>query len=822
LDDAALILEPSAADPILNPRWQGAVRQRLRGWKSGAIEEVLFPPGEPSGFEDVVRRLGHAMAASVQSPLRPGHPGDSLLLPADGLQNLLALFLPGEARFTQGAERDLETMRGWSDEVLDQTALRSLLRPSHPTGTADCSIASPSILTEHQFEAATAALQGPLTVIQGPPGTGKTEVILGLLSSALLSGKQALVVSKNHQALDEIERRLEALMGRPTLLTRARDSEGERDTNLVTEWRLLCAGEAQTADGAKARNSAAQALEKARHLQAAHTAQRQRTALHLELSRLSEHLHAEEAPRTASQRQGSLLARLLAALAWWRSKRQQSSSSIPPDAARTAVRRQLEALGEPLPAETQHEMADAVARGVQDALRSMPAAILPLQAEREALQDTLRAFLFSGRSRPAQMTAAEAQSVLRHRPIWAVSALSAASRLPMIPALFDLVIFDEASQCDIASALPLAGRARRAVVVGDPEQLGFIPQLSLHQEHALMDAAGLRLEGRHRVAQSQVSLFSFAAARPGVRRHFLADQFRSAPAIVAYLNEEFYGHRLQAAQDERRARWPNGFKPGLSWHNVKGRTTREEGGNVNHAEAEAIVGLVKAMLGENGFDGTIGVLSPFNAQVALLKRRFQAALGESAAASLRISTIDRFQGGEADVVLFSVVVGVGAAEGALAFYQRERRRLNVAVSRARALCLVVGDRDFASACRVPVLSRLAAAADRTAAPRDGFDSKWERLLDAALRQRGLNPIPQYPVGNRSLDLAIDPEGAKLDIEVDGRRWHTDADGNRKIADRLRDRELMARGWSVRRFWVHELAENMEKCVDLVERDLGRR
>jgi very-short-patch-repair endonuclease len=90
-----------------------------------------------------------------------------------------------------------------------------------------------------------------------------------------------------------------------------------------------------------------------------------------------------------------------------------------------------------------------------------------------------------------------------------------------------------------------------------------------------------------------------------------------------------------------------------------------------------------------------------------------------------------------------------------------------------------------------------------------------------MRRRGWNPIPQYPIGTRYLDFALEPEGAKLDIEVDGRRWHTDSSGNRKVSDRMRDSELRARGWKVLRFWVHELAEDMEGCVDRIERELRR-
>jgi very-short-patch-repair endonuclease len=304
--------------------------------------------------------------------------------------------------------------------------------------------------------------------------------------------------------------------------------------------------------------------------------------------------------------------------------------------------------------------------------------------------------------------------------------------------------------------------------------------------------------------------------------HFLADQFRSAPEIVAYLNEEFYQGRLIASQDQRKARWPSGYKPGLAWHDVHGRAAREDGGNVNYAEADAIVRVLTEMIRERQFTGSIGVLSPFNTQVALLMRRIRAALTEAehAAIDLRVSTIDKFQGGEADVILFSLVISEGAHQAALTFYRRERRLLNVTISRARALCLVFGDKAYVQRSGINALLFLAEMSERGPRPRPPFESEWERRLYAGLKRRGLDPIPQYPVGSRYLDFVLDPEGRKLDLEVDGRRWHADPDGNRKASDRLRDRELIARGWAVRRFWVHELAEDMEKCLDLVERDLN--
>ena len=94
-------------------------------------------------------------------------------------------------------------------------------------------------------------------------------------------------------------------------------------------------------------------------------------------------------------------------------------------------------------------------------------------------------------------------------PCWAVTSLSARGRLPFEPGFFDLVVIDEASQCDIASALPLLLRARRAVIIGDPLQLKHVSTVAPQQDRLLLAAHGLA-EGERRLGVlGQLSL------RPG-------------------------------------------------------------------------------------------------------------------------------------------------------------------------------------------------------------------------------------------------------------------------------------------------------------------
>ena len=157
--------------------------------------------------------------------------------------------------------------------------------------------------------------------------------------------------------------------------------------------------------------------------------------------------------------------------------------------------------------------------------------------------------------------------------------------------------------------------------------------------------------------------------------------------------------------------------------------------------------------------------------------------------------------------------------------------MNVAVSRARAICQIFGNRDYAAHCGIPHIEALvrridAPAADRRRSGDDRFDSIWEKALYDALVARGHNPIPQYPVAGRFLDLALVEEKTsprrQIDIEVDGVAFHTDADGNRLSTDLWRDHQLRSLGWEIIRFWVYELRDDMEGCLDRIDRVIAGR
>jgi len=424
-------------------------------------------------------------------------------------------------------------------------------------------------------------------------------------------------------------------------------------------------------------------------------------------------------------------------------------------------------------------------------------------------------------------------------PCWAVTSLSARGRIPMTPGFFDLVVIDEASQCDIASALPLLFRARRAVVIGDPMQLRHISSLSRAQDEQLLTDHGL-ITDRPGWSYSTRSLFDLASSLCGGEDIIaLRDHHRSHADIIDFSNREFYEGRLRVATRYDRLKTPPSDGPAVRWVDVKGQARRPgSGGAINEIEAQALVDEV-ARLVEQGYQGTVGVVSPFRAQANRIRdlATQHASVGSCLdRLEFMADTVHRFQGDERDVMLFSPVVAAGIDRRALGFLRSSPNLFNVAVTRARAALIVVGDRAAASRSDVGYLESFSRYVGTLAADgaredrgescvlgpdyphvaRPELVSEWERLLYRDLFRAGLRPIPQYNVEKYILDFAIFDGDRRLDIEVDGERYHRNWDGELCRRDQLRNQRLMELGWDVLRFWVYQVRDERERCVRRVQ------
>jgi hypothetical protein len=428
--------------------------------------------------------------------------------------------------------------------------------------------------------------------------------------------------------------------------------------------------------------------------------------------------------------------------------------------------------------------------------------------------------------------------VTRILPCWAVTSLSARGRLPFEPGLFDLVVIDEASQCDIASALPLLYRARRAVIIGDPLQLKHVSTLAPQQDRLILAAHGLA-EGHAAWAYSVNSLFDLARSLCRYEDIVnLRDHHRSHRDIITFSNRHFYRGGLRIATDPGSLKRPDAAAPAVRWIDLRGKVVRPPGGGaLNPVEAAAVVAEVRKLVVEQAYDGAIGVVTPFRAQanrIRTLVHQDPELARQLAALAFVVDTVHGFQGDERDVIVFSPVVSLGVNEGTLRFLKNHGNLFNVAITRARSELIVVGDRQAALDSGVNYLASFADYA-RSLAPEEVHGSmaaeigpayppvthpelvsEWERIFYRALYAAGLRPIPQFEEPPDTLDLALFRGDAKLDIEVDGENYHRNWDGELCRRDQIRSRRLADLGWDIMRFWVYEIRDNLEPSVEKVK------
>ena len=425
----------------------------------------------------------------------------------------------------------------------------------------------------------------------------------------------------------------------------------------------------------------------------------------------------------------------------------------------------------------------------------------------------------------------------QYLPCWAVTALSAKGKVPFQAGMFDIVVFDEASQCDIASALPLLFRSKRAVIIGDPKQLSHITSISKQQDMQLLSKYNIGFQWSY----SGASLFDLAQGKADNENIIhLRDHHRSHEDIIEYSNREFYDGHLRIATRYDRLKIPINEKPGIRWKNVVGKTIKPQTGGVyNVIEAEAIVKEIRNLIYDAKYKGTIGVVTPFRLQADLIRNTIakEAALQDLLMFDhdFLADTVNKFQGDERDIILFSPVISQGVQNNAIMFFQKTGNLFNVALTRARAMLIVIGDNATCRTCGVPhlehfvsyvdalekkvptVVSEIELANSRYPHVSNSEDvSKWEKHFYTALFNNGIKVIPQYPVDRYRLDFALFLGEHRLDIEVDGEMYHKDWNGELCYSDQLRNQRLIELGWNVQRFWVQQIRDELPACIDTIE------
>jgi predicted RecB family nuclease len=242
--------------------------------------------------------------------------------------------------------------------------------------------------------------------------------------------------------------------------------------------------------------------------------------------------------------------------------------------------------------------------------------------------------------------------------------------------VLDLLVVDEAGQRSLADVLAVSGCATDVVLLGDPQQLAQVSKGS-HPKGAEASALEHVLDGH--------------ATAPPDRGVFLDRTHRMHPDVCAFVSAIAYDGRLQAVPGCERQVIDDG--PLLSGAGLRWVPVTHEGNRTRSTEeAVAVAAVVDALVGRTWVDAAgqqswltlddLLVIAPYNAQVAELT--------EALPPGTRVGTVDRFQGQEAPVAIYSLAASSAEDVPRGLDFLLSTNRLNVAVSRARALAVVVG------------------------------------------------------------------------------------------------------------------------------------
>jgi AAA domain len=412
-------------------------------------------------------------------------------------------------------------------------------------------------------------------------------------------------------------------------------------------------------------------------------------------------------------------------------------------------------------------------------------------------------------------------------PCWIMRPEDACRIFPLREGIFDVVIFDEASQCNPDQALPLFARARKVVVFGDERQLSnedLRRSLSSAANKALLRAAELEpLDRAGLFDQTRNSLLDLTSQR-GQAAVLLNEHFRCRPEIAAFSNERFYGGVLRVIRDRAD---DHGLGPALVIRQVLNPLS---GGasKVNHAEARAVVDELAARLRDPRYaEMTFGVLSLFREQIEHIQGIVEREIDRELLDHHRIicSTVDGFQGDERDVILYSWRFAQGSSPAIFAFTGGEggQQRVNVALTRARhqAIHFVSASIDkfpVGASNVTPYLkhsldpTRLLAQIEQRAHRTPGGEARAR--VTKALIDAGFGVEEDFVACGTSIDLLVTADtGARVAVFVDA---EIDPHPATAALNRVDAHSLLERaGWRVLRIPATEALPSPQKAIGLV-------
>ncbi|MEE0881528.1 MAG: AAA domain-containing protein, partial [Turicibacter sp.] len=393
--------------------------------------------------------------------------------------------------------------------------------------------------------------------------------------------------------------------------------------------------------------------------------------------------------------------------------------------------------------------------------------------------------------REARMEMEKCQSAI---PVWIMPVKEAIENFKVNPDLFDVVIIDESSQCNVLS-LPILMRAKKVVIVGDDQQISpMMPGISESSVKDLMSRYLYNIDNGNSY-DFHTSLYDIACRVFSSKgKLMLKEHFRCVPEIIGFSNELSYHNemiplKLPVLSEQ--------FNPAIMAVYVEDGRRDDKKTNLN--EALRIVEDIKQCV-ENPLynDKTMGVISLLGSEQAkLIQKLLLEVIGEKVMVERQIICGDAysFQGDERDIMFLSMVIAPNMRYNALN-KKMYTQRFNVAASRARCQMRLYHSVTLGELSSEDLRYELLAYCQNPRPMYELVSHECETLLERdvmnAIEAYGYSVKSKVSIGKYQMDLVVEGKRQRLAIECDGDMFY----GVEKIEqDMERQRVLERAGWT---------------------------
>jgi hypothetical protein len=758
IDGEEYELRISSFRPILNPAAVSPLS--LRDADINPLEELASHlPSGPIGFQEVflLKELLDGLFGNLHTESLTEFPKIASSKQVEEWRKKRNLFQEGhyylisaigagilaKTRSGRGILNELEEL--WQEPAVLSPPVQYLLNPnkSFKKEPEIDQIYVPTVLNEAQETLIRKSRSFPINVAIGPPGTGKSFTIAALAIDAISRGESVLIASNNQQAVEVIAQKLEQdfKLDHPPIKTTDKKWKAQVKEYLQDILHGIGLERAQPAELGR--------LTKVlrRYLQGI----RQQEAI------IRQRIQQE-------QKWGRLLAKHAPSfLDKWKIRRllRRAKSIAPLWGLYWDLIDQLHLKNEILQKSQKESRRFELEKVLRRGRKELQYFLQALRAQRGSLKEQ-------------RFDLVNFRTLFKALPVWLVTMEEVHQILPLGKGMFDLVLFDEATQCNIASALPVLQRGKRAVVVGDPKQLRHISFLSRARQLQLIGEYSLSAQQLDALNYREKSLLDFALDRVDDQQyiHFLNEHYRSLPDLIAFSNRKFYNQSLRLM-----TKLPTSSTSGnLHLHPVSGKRMKA---GYNKEETAAILEQVQRIIEKEkampvNLCQSIGILSPFREQSDFLARR----IGETISLEdlqrhrILIGTPHFFQGEERDVMFLSFTLDQESHASAFRYLEKADV-FNVSITRARTeqhLLISFDQKQLpgSSLLREYLSSIPQEPLDVSPEARlQSYDPFLKEVLQALKPLPGDQVYPHYHISGLDIDLVIVRKGKTYGIDLVG-------------------------------------------------------